>query len=599
MKKILACILALMLCAGLPSASAGQTAGMRITLEELSSDAMSDTDRESIPALLNTLKMDIVTADEGVFALSLGGVQVYFTEDTGLLIHLPDQAMDGSAGSDDLMGAALMGENEPGTWYRPTVSGMPVNSALFLAMQPLMMQQMSQSLGLDLSLMSGTELSDSPGGIPDLSLMAGYLQEDMAVIARRIEPQMNAFFSSGPMKTLLAGLSGKASVSLNSSMLNTVIHEARNRLNEALSRLLSESKPAGQTQPASAAEDDLPELLKGLHFSGYYAQLYQGFLGSLREMAAGGGLSSLFGHPNSLPPFSFEASENRLTLSVGRAFLLTADILPSEGDRVIWSGQILTASTQPIDFKLDMGREGATLDMHNEQGGIRASLTYSLPGWSADWTLITLNASTYSLDSEGRLYDINNISGTLYADETTLSLQGSDGDSGFSAAFAIEETRLTADLSSSAHRGYTINPAYHAELDWTEGLTAQMTETTPYGSKSGGRLWILPEDGGVSFGLASIESVGLKDRGETFLQGSYTEEPDGEKLHLNLDGTLIDLELKAPEETLRQAVIDVSQAGQTMLRAAVHIRAVEGLPLPEPHDIQDIDLEQLFGAMGN
>ena len=599
MKRIFACILALMLCAGLLSASAGQTAGMRVTLEELSSDTMSDAERESIPALLNTLKMDIVTADEGVFALSLGGVHVYFTENTGLLIYLPDQVMDSSAGSDDLMGAALMGENQPGTWYRPTVSGMPINSALFLAMQPLMMQQMSQSLGLDLSLMSGAELSDSPGGIPDLSLMAGYLQEDLAMIARRIEPQMNAFFSSGPVKTLLAGLSGKSSVSLNSSMLNMVIREARNRLNDALSRLISESKPAGQTQPASAAEDDLPELLKGLHFSGYYAQLYQEFLLSLREMSSEGGMSSLFGRPASLPPFSFDASENRLTLSAGRDFLLTADMQPSEGDRVIWSGQILTAGTQPIDFKLDMGREGVTLDMRNAQGGIRASLTYSLPGWSAGWTLITLNASTYSLDSEGRLYDISNISGTLYADETTLSLQGSDGDSDFSAVFAMEGTRLTADLSSGAHRGFTINPAYHAELDWTEGLTAQMTETTPYGRKNGGRLWILPEGGCVSFGLASIDSIGLKDRGETFMQGSYTEEPDGEKLHLDLDGTLIDLQWTAPEETLRQALINVSQAGQTMLRAAVDIRAVEGLPLPVPHDIQDIDLEQLFGAMGN
>ncbi|NLD02707.1 MAG: hypothetical protein GX674_05310, partial [Clostridiales bacterium] len=163
MKRIFACILALMLCAGLPAASAGETAGLRITLEELGSDTMSDAERESLPALLNTLKMDIVTAESGVFALSLGGIKIYYTEDSGLLIYLPDQAMNGSTGSDDLMGAALTAENEPGTWYRPTVSGMPVNSALFLAMQPLMMQQMSQSLGLDLSLMSGAELSDSPG----------------------------------------------------------------------------------------------------------------------------------------------------------------------------------------------------------------------------------------------------------------------------------------------------------------------------------------------------------------------------------------------------------------------------------------------------
>ena len=171
MKRIFACILALMLCAGLPAASAGQTEGLRVTLAELSSDTMSDAERESIPALLNTLKMDILTADGGVFALSLGGVQVYFTENTGLLIYLPDQVMDGSAGSDDLMGAALTAENEPGTRNRPTVSGMPINSALYLAMQPLMMQQMSQSLGLDLSLMSGAKLSDSPGGIPDLILL--------------------------------------------------------------------------------------------------------------------------------------------------------------------------------------------------------------------------------------------------------------------------------------------------------------------------------------------------------------------------------------------------------------------------------------------
>lgn len=599
MKRRFACILALMLCAGLLSASAGQTAEMRVTLEELSSDTMSDAERESITALLNTLKMDIVTTDEGVFALSLGGIQVYYAEDSGLLLYLPDQAMNGSADSDDLMGAALTAENEPGTWYRPTVSGMPINSALFLAMQPLMMQQMSQSLGPDPGMMSGTELSDSPGGIPDLSLMAAYLQEDLAMIARRIRPKMNTFFSSGPVKTLLAGLSGSGRVSLNSSMLNMVIREARNRLNEALSRLLSESKHADHTQPASAAEDDLPDFLKGLHFSGYYAQLYQGLLLSLREMVSEGGISSLFGRPASLPPFSFEASENRLTLSAGRDFLLTADMQPSEGDRVIWSGQILTAGTQPIDFKLDIGREGTTLDMRNAQGGIRASLTYSLPGWSADRTLITLNASTYSLDSEGRLYDINNITGTLYADETTLSLQGSDGDSDFSAVFALEETRLTADLSSGANRGYALSPAYHAELDWTEGLTAQMTETTPYGKKTGGRFWVLPEGGSVGFGLASIESIGLKDRGETFIQGSYTEEPDGEKLHLDLDGTLIDLEWTAPEETLRHAVINVSQADQTMLRAAVDIRAVEDLPLPVPHDIQDIDLEQLFGAMGN
>ena len=115
MKRIFACILALMLCAGLLSASAGETSGLRITLEDLSYDAMSDAERESIPALLNTLKMDIVTTDEGVFSLSLGGVQVYFTENTGLLIYLPDQVMDGSAGSDDLMGAALTAENEPGT----------------------------------------------------------------------------------------------------------------------------------------------------------------------------------------------------------------------------------------------------------------------------------------------------------------------------------------------------------------------------------------------------------------------------------------------------------------------------------------------------
>lgn len=599
MKRIFACILALMLCFGLPSASAGQTAGLRVTLEELSSDAMSDAERESIPALLNTLKMDIVTADEGVFALSLGGVRVYFTEDTGLLIHLPDQAMDGSAGSDDVMSAALLGENEPGTWYRPTVSGMPVNSALFLAMQPLMIQQISQSLGLDLSLMSGGELSDFPDGTPDMSLMAGYLFEDLAMIARRIEPQMKAFFSSGPMKTLLAELAGKASVSLNSSMLNMVIREARNRLNDALSRLISESKPAGQTSPASFSEEDLPELLKGLHFSGYYAQLYQGFLLSLREMAAGGGMNSLFGSFTNLPPFSFEAGEGRVTFSAGEDFLLTADILSHEEDSVIWSGQILTKGTQPISFRLELGEESAALDMHNEQGGIRAALTYSLPDWSEDRVLITLNAAAYSLDSESSLTDIKNISGTLYADETTLSLQGSDGDSDFSAVFAMEGTRLTADLSSGAHRGYTINPAYHAELDWTEGLTAQMTEATPSGSKSGGRLWVLPEEGKVSFGLASIESIGLTDRGETFLQGSYTEEHDGKMLHLDLDGTVIDLEWTAPEETLRRAVIDVSQAGQTMLRAVLDIRAVEGLPLPEPHDIQDIDLEQLFGAMGN
>lgn len=127
MKRIFACILALMLCAGLLSASAGQTAGMRVTLKELSYDAMSDAERESIPALLNTLKMDIMTTDEGVFSLSLGGINIYYTEDSGLLIYLPDQAMDGSAGSDDLMGAALTAENEPGTWYRPTVSGMPIN----------------------------------------------------------------------------------------------------------------------------------------------------------------------------------------------------------------------------------------------------------------------------------------------------------------------------------------------------------------------------------------------------------------------------------------------------------------------------------------
>lgn len=597
MKRIFACILALMLCASLLSASAGQPEGLRVTLEELSYDAMSDAERESLPALLNTLKMDIVTAESGVFALSLGGVQVYFTEDSGLLIHLPDQAMNGSASSDDLMGALLMGENEPGTWYRPAVSGMPINSALFLAMQPLMMQQMSQSLGLDLSLMGGTELSDSPGGIPDLSLMAAYLQEDLSMIARRIEPQMSAFFSSGPVKTLLAGLSGSGRVSLNSSMLNMVIREARSRLNDTLSRLLSESKPAAQPQPA--AEDDLPELLKGLHFSGYYAQLYQGFLLSLREMVSEGGLSSLFGRPVILPPFSFEASEGRVTLSIGEDFLLTADILSHEEDSVIWSGQILTAGTQPISFRLELGKESAALDMHNEEGGIRASFTYSLPGWSSDRVLITLNAAAYSLDSDGSLTDIKNISGTLYADETTLSLQGSDGDSDFSAVFTLEETRLTADLSSGANRGYTLSPAYHADLDWTEGLTAQMTETTHYGRKTGGRFWILPEGGGVSFGLASIDSIGLKDSGETFLQGSYTEEPDSEKLHLDLDNTLIDLEWKAPEETLRQAVINVSQAGQTMLRAAVDIRAVEGLPLPVPHDIQDIDLEQLFGAMGN
>lgn len=417
MKRIFACILALMLCAGLLSASAGQTAEMRVTLEELSSDTMSDAERESITALLNTLKMDIVTTDEGVFALSLGGIQVYYAEDSGLLLYLPDQAMNGSADSDDLMGAALTADNEPGTWYRPTLSGKPVNSALFLAMQPLMTQQMSQALGLDPGMMSGTELSDSPGGIPDLSLMAAYLQEDLAMIARRIGPKMNAYFSSGPVKTLLAGLSGSGRVSLNSSMLNMVIREARNRLNDALSRLISESKPNGQTQPVSAAEDDLPELLKGLHFSGYYAQLYQEFLFSLSEMASEGGLSSLFGRPTSLPPFSFEASEGRVTLSIGKDFLLTADILSHEEDSVIWTGQILTAGTQPISFRLEFGDESTTLDMHNEQGGIRASFTYSLPGWSADRILITLNASTYSLDSEGRLYDINNITGTLYADE--------------------------------------------------------------------------------------------------------------------------------------------------------------------------------------
>lgn len=597
MKRIFACILALMLCAGLLSASAGQTAGMRVTLEELSYDAMSDAERESIPALLNTLKMDIVTTDEGVFSLSLGGIKIYYTEDSGLLIHLPDQAMNGSASSDDLMGALLMGENEPGTWYRPTVSGMPINSALFLAMQPLMMQQMSQSLGLDPGMMGRGELSGSQEGSPEMSLMAGYLIEDLAMIARRIEPQMNAFFSSGPVKTLLAGLSGSGRVRLNSSMLNIVIREARSRLNDTLSRLLSESKPAAQPQPA--AEDDLPGLLKGLHFSGYYAQLYQGFLLSLREMVSEGGLSSLFGRPVILPPFSFEAGEGRVTLSIGEDFLLTADILSHEEDSVIWSGQILTAGTQPINFRLELGKESAALDMHNEEGGIRASFTYSLPGWSSDRVLITLNAAAYSQDSDGSLTDIKNISGTLYADETTLSLQGSDGDSDFSAVFSLEETRLTADLSSGANRGYTLSPAYHAELDWTEGLTAQMTETTPYGRKTGGRFWILPEGGGVSFGLASIDSIGLKDSGETFLQGSYTEEPDSEKLHLDLDNTLIDLEWKAPEETLRQAVINVSQAGQTMLRATVDIRAVEGLPLPVPHDIQDIDLEQLFGAMGN
>jgi len=78
MKRIFACILALMLCAGLPAASAGETSGLRVTLEELSSDTMSDAERESIPALLNTLKMDIVTADEGVFALSLGSIKPEF-----------------------------------------------------------------------------------------------------------------------------------------------------------------------------------------------------------------------------------------------------------------------------------------------------------------------------------------------------------------------------------------------------------------------------------------------------------------------------------------------------------------------------------------
>ena len=44
MKRIFACILALMLCAGLPAASAGETSGLRVTLEELSSDTMSDAE---------------------------------------------------------------------------------------------------------------------------------------------------------------------------------------------------------------------------------------------------------------------------------------------------------------------------------------------------------------------------------------------------------------------------------------------------------------------------------------------------------------------------------------------------------------------------
>ena len=38
MKRIFACILALMLCAGLPAASAGETSGLRITLEELTAN---------------------------------------------------------------------------------------------------------------------------------------------------------------------------------------------------------------------------------------------------------------------------------------------------------------------------------------------------------------------------------------------------------------------------------------------------------------------------------------------------------------------------------------------------------------------------------
>lgn len=618
MKKRIACMLALMLCLSSFAALAeppAQTRGLSISLVELNSAMMDETTRENIPALLEQLSMDMVATPEGSFSLSFGNIQLYYAQDTGLLVYLPDTLLNDAearnepttdedavgetppvTGVDALMNAALFESGGQGSWYRPLVSGMRIDSNLFDLLQNTFLQGLGEELGLNLGTIGGAEPASPLGGGMAPAQLFRYFREDLDAIARRMEPKLDEWRSSGPFKTLLAGLMGEASFSINSTMLNMAIRQIQKSLTQELNLLLSQTTPPDQSQSAAEAEAALPDLLQGLHFSSYYAQLYHDFLVSLHALAQDGQLSSLFGEPANLPTFSLDINAGHISLQAGEDFLLTANKQPKAEGMDRWAGQILTAGAAPIHFTLDISPQSIVLDTFNEQGGIQVSLNYSSSGWLQEWQLFTLNTRAYSLHETGALAEVRNTNAALYMDKTMLSLQFSDGSDEVLAVFTHDDTAFTADLSTT-QQGHAHDPDVHIEANWAQGFTALITETTPKGEVSGARLWILPDQSNLSFGLASIERSPLTDTSETILQGSWEETPDAQSLRLQMGGTSIHFDLNTPTAGLQYATIDVSESGISLLHAALHLQERDDLQLPEPSDIQEVELEWLLGVL--
>ena len=608
MKRAAACLIALALLTGmcLPFAASAQNTAWTVSLSELTSDDMGENERAGLDALLEKLRIDALVAEDGAFAASFGAASLYYAQDTGLLVYLPDKALSQGAGLPGAMEAILTVEGGAGTWYRPTVSGMPISSSLLAAQRPALLRLLGDALGLDLSGMKGEGMASLMSPDADgLRQAFEYLLEDLALIAQRIESSLSAVVTSGRMETLMSGLSDGNHLSLSSSTLAMVLWDAQRALADQIDRFLGRQAPDGYGSSGSAPqmlqeskkEQALPELLQGLHFSDLYAQVYQGVSRDLYRAVTSSYLYYMLGRPVSLPWFSLDAGPSRMTLAMGDSFFMTADSKPSDDGSILWIGKIYVSGSQPLDFELKTDRESAALRMHNKEGGLEATLSYSLPDWSQDRALFTLNASAYSLEPNGMMSNTQSVSGTLYIDQDTVSLQGSNGRDSISAQLSYDETGFSADIAS-AYRGEINDPAYHAEIDWQNGLNAQFTQTRQNGVRSGTNVWIIPQEGAVSFGFGTIEAYGTQDLGKAIMKGSFTQKDGSEQLVLEADGTTIDLQWMKLGEGRWRALAGVSQAEQDILHMAVDVEASAGTAFTRPDEYIDVDLVELLNAAG-
>ena len=588
-----------------PAFSSAQTVVWSVSLSEITSDVMSETELLELNTLLDQSRIDGVFANDGAFVVSFGAVSLYYSEDTGLLARLPDKVLNQNAGVADLIEAMLNVDGESCKWYRPTVAGMAINSSFISSQRPVLISVLGDMLGVDLSEMPGEGVAYllSPD-MDEFHQAFEYLYEDSVVIAQRMKSSLIAFLRSGPMKSLMSGLLDDNHLSLSSSSLDMLILDAQRTLSSIIDRLRSgelfavkghSSSIAGSEQEPAQSQD-LPAIFKGLHFSDLYAHLYRSFGRDLHSIISSSGILYLLRRPVSLPWFSIDASPKRLTLAVGDSFLLTADNKSDGNDSVLWTGQVFAAGVEPGSFELQADHERAVLNMNNPEGGLVATLSYSLPDWSENGASFTLNVSIYTLERDGRLSEIQNVTGTLYIDQNSVSLQGANGRNSILANISYSETGITAKFTS-AYRGWGADPVYQVEVDWKDGLNAQLTQVTQYGSRTGVNAWITPQEGAVEFGFRTIDIYGTLDAGETIINGSFAHKDDREKIYLEFDGNVLDFEWLKLGEGHRRALTSIIQSGQDILHVAMDVEVANGKELPVPNDYEDVDLTQLFNSL--